>query len=341
MADWMNDSEPDFMGAGRSAWDKGAALGKAVSDFGTRFILGQQTLDDKRQQLGMASALLQQMQQEQNLEIGRVKLTEAVKDLAEWENESESVSKWAALPTPQRLETPAPVVRSSKGLDFVQKIKQADEVYDLKVQQQRNQFEMLKSRNATTAKAVEFERAMGQEDPEIEAQIRGLEDGGKNPDGTWSAEAYRILNEARVAAGKPKFGMTAAELSTARATDKAKAEAEAAKAVPQTMDIGGGKTAIWIPGSKTLHVVEAEGEKLRPMTTTEMQRIAKDLPDDDPRKNQIEGFLADKAASQTKPGVKPATASTVPPPAQRKVGQTVTTDKGTFRWNGKGWEPVK
>lgn len=30
-----------------------------------------------------------------------------------------------------------------------------------------------------------------------------------------------------------------------------------------------------------------------------------------------------------------------PPPAQRQVGQTVTTSKGTFRWNGTGWDPVQ
>jgi len=29
------------------------------------------------------------------------------------------------------------------------------------------------------------------------------------------------------------------------------------------------------------------------------------------------------------------------PPTQRQVGQTVTTSKGTFKWNGSGWDPVQ
>lgn len=81
---------------------------------------------------------------------------------------------------------------------------------------------------------------------------------------------------------------------------------------PQTMVIEGGATLAWMPGGTTLHVIDASGKK-QEFTPAQLGAIAKALDDEDPRKMQIQDFLANKAVATVK-GQTPA--PTVPPESE-------------------------
>lgn len=86
---------------------------------------------------------------------------------------------------------------------------------------------------------------------------------------------------------------------------------------PKTMNLEGGTTLAWVPGSKSLHVIK-DGKK-EELSTYQLSGIAKGLPDKDPRKKQITDFLANSAVAQTTPPAPEATTEAPAAPATEKV----------------------
>lgn len=66
---------------------------------------------------------------------------------------------------------------------------------------------------------------------------------------------------------------------------------------PKTMSLPNGTTVAWMPGGKTLHVIQGDGKK-SVYTPFQLQSIAKGLGDTDPNKKQIMDFLSNSAVKQ-------------------------------------------
>lgn len=97
---------------------------------------------------------------------------------------------------------------------------------------------------------------------------------------------------------------------------------------PKTMDLGNGKTIAWMPGGKTLHVIDEKGKKSVELTPIQMKALVKDLPEDDPRKKKVEDFLAETAVKQTEPSSTPT--APLSKPAQSQPSKT-NDPLGLFR----------
>lgn len=66
---------------------------------------------------------------------------------------------------------------------------------------------------------------------------------------------------------------------------------------PKTMALPNGATVAWMPGGKTLHVIQSDGKK-QVYTPFQLQSIAKGLAETDPTKKTIMDFLSQSAVKQ-------------------------------------------
>lgn len=90
---------------------------------------------------------------------------------------------------------------------------------------------------------------------------------------------------------------------------------------PETMQLPNGSTVAWMPGGKTLHVIQADGKR-NVYTPFQLQSIAKGLGDKDPIKKQINDFLSQSASKQISGGDNNSTSTT-----SFKVGNFTVTPK--------------
>lgn len=147
--------------------------------------------------------------------------------------------------------------------------------------------------------------------PEDRAAIQGME---PNRDGSISSNQWQALNlseqRMRAAAENDRaraeiVAMQRGDVPTTTITEKGvtttfkPATTPTEDKPPKTLDLGGGTTIAWIPGSKALHVIK-DGKK-QEYTPFQMASIAKGLDDKDPRKKQITDFLANTAVEQATP----------------------------------------
>lgn len=84
-------------------------------------------------------------------------------------------------------------------------------------------------------------------------------------------------------------------------TKIAPAKPNTTESAPRTLDLGNNRRAVWMPGAKTLHVINDKDKTSIELTPSQMQNAVKDLKADDPRKQKVVDFLAETAVRQTIP----------------------------------------
>jgi hypothetical protein len=327
MANWLEDEQPAYLGSKPSAWDKGAALGQTFGDFATRFVFHKQTIADKNLQLGMASALLQQKQQYQQLKMGKFKLEEATKETSNWEKDWQNPDfrDWITS-TPEQQEAwekssrPVPKNFNSKqAFELWQKNQQQREVYGLKKQANQNALDK-------TAIALEKER----NENEAEKERLGI----AKEKLEWQKQTAAEKPEAAAASAEPIFKSKVVDGKTVNYAFSPKTGKYTVLTDQQSEMVKKSQRMLTSIDAR-IKSLTAEGTNLSPQEQNRLEKLQED-------KAGINAELMELGKDeQTKPGAKPFTPSTVPPPAQRKVGQTITTDQGTFKWTGTGWEAVE
>lgn len=283
-------------------------------------------------QMNLAQGALGLQQQEQSLELGRVKLQGLSQD-------TEQIPQWLSEhPTEESRRSAAwPVARTPEW------------------ERNLNQLRIADSRSVSQKAAVEDvslfnKRLAGLTDAASRAAIKGMT---ANKDGTPSAIQWQALGYAEDAA------RIAAENEKARLANQSESERQAAVAAaaargdkiatsigpkgvttttttvpetstltPKSLDLGDGNKIVWMPGGKTLHVIKANGEKDE-YTVPQMRAIAGGLKSGDPRGEAIMNFLADNAVAKTKPKEPAKDVNGLPPKAGATAAPAAATPAAT------------
>lgn len=256
-------------------------------------------------QMNLAQGALGLQQQEQSLELGRVKLQGLSQD-------TEQIPQWLSEhPTEESRRSAAwPVARTPEW------------------ERNLNQLRIADSRSVSQKAAVEDvslfnKRLAGLTDAGSRAAIKGMT---ANKDGTPSAIQWQALgyaeDAARIAAENEKARL-ANQSETERQTAVAAAAArgdkistsigpkgvttttttvpETSTLTPKSLDIGNGNKIVWMPGAKTLHIVKPNGSKDE-FTVPQMRAFAGELKErKDPFADKIIDFLKQKMEEKITP----------------------------------------
>lgn len=293
---WLSDS---------AAWYRES--GERSTNALTQSIFQGAKLGMEREQhtLNMASGLLQLQGQEEALSLNKMKtkaLSQDMNAIPKWLQEhptweSRQDSQWPTALTPE----------FDKRLN------------EIRVTDARS----VQAKAATEAVGAFSKRVneLSKSDPLAAGQFAPYV-GKANPSPT-ILQALSVAEETAKVSAQNKKDLAALEaerrgdLATTTITDKGittsyKPKPPApADATPKTMTLDGGSVLAWVPGGKTLHVIN--GKKKTELTPNQLQNISKGLPDDDPHKKQISDFLANSAMEQVAPKSKTNAPSTTDP----------------------------
>lgn len=287
----------------QNQWEQEDAS-RSVQGLVQSWFQGQQLgIEKQKAQQQLAQGMLGMQQQKQALDLGALKLNNIATDtkvIPAWLQEhptweSRQDAQWPSALTPEG-ESQLAQVRLRDASSVQQKTAIAA-VGDF-------------SKRINALSAVD-PTAAGQFSPYI---------GKANP----SPTILQALNVAEQAAALKKQNSIAqatadaqarGDLATTTITDKgvstsyrpAPAVKNTSEEAPKTLALGNGVTVAWMPGGKTLHVINSDGKKTA-YTPFQLQSIAKGLGDTDPKKKQIMDFLSNSAVNQisTSSGTAPA-----------------------------------
>lgn len=268
--------------------DASASVKSLVSDYFEGRRLGMQK---QQQQIAMQSNLLGIEQQKQSLELGQAKIQHQtidstviptwLKDHPTWESRQDA--EWPTALTPEGQSQLAQV-----------RLRDAQSV----------------QQKVAVAGVSEFSKrvdALSKSDPMAGSQFAPYI--GKVP----PPEVLQALGVAEQTLGvrqqnqKEQAALDAqarGDVATTTITDKGVSTTYKPALVDKTLNsepkfttIEGGVQLAWVPGGKTLHVIQPSGKK-QVLTPVQMKNIASGLEDKDPRKKQIMDFLANQAVGQ-------------------------------------------
>ena len=278
----------------QEAWQREDAS-RSTQELVQNLFEGQKlAMQRKQQTLQTQSSLLGIQQQAQNLEMGQVKLDNVAHD-------NSTIPKWMQEhPTWESRQnaTDWPIALSPQGEQQLAQVR----LRDASSVQQR----------AAVAAIGEFSKrvdALSKVDPIAGGQFAQYI-GKANP----SPQVLQALGLAEQTVGvrqqneKDQAALDAqarGDVQTTTISDKGvvntykPAPPGGKETAPKTMTIDGGVQLAWVPGGKTLHVIQPSGKK-QVLTPNQLLSIAKGLDPNDPRVKQIQGFLADSAVKEIK-----------------------------------------